>query len=346
MKKLRCCVIGLGRIGYLFHIPAIVAHPQFELVGVSDRSSDRLEEANEAHGVATFHSTEEMLQTLKPDLTIIASPTHFHLEHTRLAFQAGSDVFCEKPMAASLDEADQMIDAMQHYDKKLMVFQPRRLSAEVIALKTILGQNVLGEIYLIERARTDFVQRNDWQSQKKFAGGMLLNYGSHAIDELMFLTQSKLTKQYCGMRKILSVGDAEDVVKIILHSETDAILDIGINMASAIKQNKWTILGTRGSITYDEAGKQFHLRYLEATDLPKLKLQTDLAADNRSYNTMETLPWHDEYIPVPNHSDINAYDCCYEYYALNQPPFLPIHESRELMRILFDCERIASEPAK
>jgi len=84
---------------------------------------------------------------------------------------------------------------------------------------------------MIKYARSSYIRRNDWQTQKRYGGGMLNNYGAHAIDQLLYITGSKAADISCRLRRIATLGDADDVVKAVIETDNGIILDIDINMA-------------------------------------------------------------------------------------------------------------------
>ena len=152
MRALRTAVIGLGRVGWRFHIPSILGHEGFELVAVVDPLPERRDEAitefasRSRSGIEAYANHISLLDAVALDLIVIASPTPFHAEQAIAAFERGVDVFCDKPIAPSLQEADRMIAAMEAYHRKLMVYQPHRLRIETIALKASLEQDLIGPV--------------------------------------------------------------------------------------------------------------------------------------------------------------------------------------------------------
>ena len=65
-------------------------------------------------------------------------------------------------MAATLAEADSMIEAVQAHGRKLMMYQPARAGTDVVSLQGILARGLIGPVYMIKYARTNFTRRNDW----------------------------------------------------------------------------------------------------------------------------------------------------------------------------------------
>ena len=350
MKKLRTALVGIGRIGWDFHAPEIQKHKGFEFVAVVDPIQERLDESHERFGVAGYKNYIEMLDELSPDLVVIASPTHFHADQIIAVFERGIDVFCDKPLTPNLAETDRVISAMKAHQRKLMVFQPYRTRLEFIALREIIAQGIIGPVYMIKYYEGMYRRRNDWQAFKKFGGGMLNNFAVHSIDALLHLVSSSAVRVTCALRRIVSLGDAEDVVKMIIETENDIILDVDINMADAHTHEKWHVFGKYGEITLEEieehegdeinpAEQNFHLRYFDPEKLMQIQVSEDLAAPDRRYGTGEVIPWQEKEISLGDYQPIGFYQKCYEYFAQDAPPFVPIAETREVMRVLEICRR-------
>jgi predicted dehydrogenase len=355
MRVLRTAVIGLGRVGWQFHIPNILKHDGFELVAVVDPLSERRSEAQQAlvaqgkrrsganGGMRTYPDHAALLDSTELDLVVIASPTPFHAEQAIAAFERGVDVFCDKPMAPTLGQADAMVAAMEKHGRKLMVYQPHRASAEIVALQEIFCQDLIGPLVMIKRAVARYDRRNDWQAFVQHGGGMLNNYGAHYIDQLLYLSNSTARRVACSLRSVASLGDADDVVKALIETDSGVILDIDINMASAHPMAPWQILGQRGSIILDQEDNAWQVRYFRSTDLSELALQEGLAARDRRYGSGEQIPWREARWSIAGSRPIRFYDTCYAYFGLDEAPFVPIAQTREVMRVLDECRKSAAQ---
>jgi predicted dehydrogenase len=331
MKTFNTAVIGLGRIGYLVHIPLINEHEGFEL-----------EEAFAKYNVPGYTDLDAMLDNEEAlDLVVIGSPTHLHADQAIAAMEHGVDVFCDKPVAPDVVQTDRMIEAMRRTGRKLMVFQPHRATAEVAAARHVIESDLLGPIFMIKRERSSYVRRNDWQSLKKYGGGMLNNYGAHLIDQLLYLTGSKAAKIACHLRSIASLGDADDVVSALIEMESGVVCSLEINMAAAQSLPSWTIMGKRGTAVFDDEKQVFNLRYYLEKELSDLQLNSGLASDGRRYDNLDRIPWHEAQVAVADFSQLDFYDRVYDYFALGEKPFVPIQETREVMRVIWECRRYA-----
>lgn len=344
MKRLRTAVVGLGRIGWNKHIPEIRAHStQFELVAVVDTSIERLEEARNKYAIEGYTGLKEMIDAVHPDVVVIASPNHLHEEHACTAMAMGCDVFLEKPMAHTYESAKAIADCAEKTGRKLMVFQPRRASATTNQLKDIIDSGKIGKLSSIQVTRCGYVRRADWQAYRKFGGGMINNYGPHYIDGLLYMIRERIQRIFCTASVVASAGDAEDVVKILLESESGIVMDIDINQAAAISHPEWLICGQYGAIISVDEGsnQQFCIRYYDPNAIPAITASDDLAAKNRSYNNDVPIPWVEEVIPLDNSYEISFYDKLYEYVALDQPSYVPVEESLYVMELIRECRKNA-----
>lgn len=340
MKILRTAISGLGRIGWQYHLPEIAGHDGFELVAAADPLPERLAEVKERYGIRGYADFGELLAQEALDLMVIASPTVFHAPQAIAAFEQGVDVFLDKPMAPCLAAADSIIDSMQKHGRKLMLYQPVRATPEFLAVKAIIGRGLIGDPYMIKRAESGYDRRNDWQALKKYGGGMLNNYGAHYLDALLSLAGSQAVRISCSLRKIASLGDADDVVKALIETANGIILDMDINMAAAFRLPKWMILGDKGSIKLDDDGSLV-VRCLDAGALPGSACKEELAATGRLYGNQDKPDWLEEKVAVADFQPIDYYDQCYAYYALGEKPFVPVAETREVMRVIEECRKAA-----
>lgn len=333
-NALLTAVVGLGRAGWYLHIPEIGKNDKYLLVAAVDPLDERLDEARSEFGINVYKNCEELFTNEKLDLLVIASPTHLHTSQAVLAFEKGVDVLCDKPMADSPEGAAQMVSAMKEHGRKLTVYMPNRTYPETVALKEIMAMDLIGPIYMIKRAWTRYRIRVDWQAFRKYGGGELSNSGTHFIDQLLYLSGSKLKNYNCLVRKIISRGDAEDVAKLVMETENGMILDLDINMAAAYPITPWQVLGKRGSIIKDEENDAWVVKYYEEGGDANIGLQNNLAADGRSYCDDQDIPWQEKTFKVSQFDPVSYYDLCYDYFALNKKPFVPAEESVTLMKMI------------
>ena len=338
MRQLRTVVAGLGRIGWQFHLPEIATHDGYALVGVVDPLAERREEARVEYDAPGFTDLGSCLARVDADLVVIASPTPAHAEQAELAFAAGCDVFCDKPMAPDLVTADRMVAAAEQHGRLLMIYQPERGRRAVVCLRSILAQGLIGDVYLIKHSRTLYRRRHDWQAWSRFGGGMLNNYGAHLIDACLYVAGSPAARITCHLRTIASLGDADDVVKAVIQTESGVLLDIDINMAAAQPIGpQWQVFGVHGSLILEDETNSWQARYLDPAQLPPLAPEEGLAAAERRYGSGEELPWREATFALEGVEPVDTYARAHDFYTGVGEPLVPLTESRELMRVLDAC---------
>lgn len=342
-KKLRCVVIGLGRIGWLFHLPQIRKQPGFELAAVVDPDTQRLQEARQEFAVPLTLRNCAEVPLGEIDLAVIASPTHFHCAQAHYFLERGVDVFCDKPMALSWAEGEAMAECAARHGRRLTVYQPHRVTSDCLTAQQIIASGKLGEIYQIYRSCHNYSRRNDWQALTANGGGMLHNYGAHYIDQMFYLGGDSCARVACETRQILTLGDADDMVRALITGRSGCLYDLDINMASAISMPRLALYGRLGTAVTRDDGS-WRLRYCPADQLPEINLHEELAAAGRRYPA-EKLPWQEENLTaVPADADA-FYRHVFSYFAEGGKPLVPIAETLEVMRTLDLCQAAAVRAA-
>jgi len=184
----------------------------------------------------------------------------------------------------------------------------------------------------------NFVYRNDWQSFKKYGGGMLNNSGAHSIDAAMYLSGSTAKRVCSHMRSVASSGDADDVVKILIETVNEITIDIDINMAAAVELPHLIVFGNCGAISENWRGDSRYLtvRYFDPLEQNKKAADDKTAAEGRKYVTSKPENWKEEEYLI-EHEKKSYYDKCRDYFAFGEKPFVDVAETREVMRIMNEC---------
>ena len=340
-NTIRTLLVGLGRIGWSTHLPALIAHPGFKVSAVVDPVEERLTECKKTFGIAGFRTIEEAFQNKQFDLTVIASPTCFHAEQTVCALNNGSHVFCDKPAAMNLNEFQKMKEAAEKNNRILTVFQPMRIDRHNLFLKELISSRKLGKIFLVKMLRERFSCRNDWQAMRKNGGGMLLNYGSHMVDQANYLFNGAGKILTCTADRILSLGDADDVVKLLLRYN-DVTVDIDINQAAADSVFRYAVFGSKGSAILPVSGNEWKIRFHNAPDKILTQLNVDLSAPDRKYPADER-EFSAEYCSAPELASAESryYENLYKVLTANEKLLNPLSDTENLIRMIDEAGVIA-----
>ncbi len=336
-RKLRIGVAGLGRIGWQFHCKTLGSHPDWQLVAAADPAPERRADAEQAYGCRTFAKVEEMFDAAALDAVTIATPTHLHRQHALAAMKHGLHVMLEKPMAADFKDAQAIVRAATKSGRILTVYQPHRAYAYFQHIKRIIDSGKIGQVYHIRRGTFRFVRRDDWQSLTKFGGGMLNNYGAHALDQLLALTGYDVAKVFCNLRRVASLGDAEDVVKIVYQTRQGVIGEADVNQATPANPFDIEVYGTRGTIT--RKGNELTVRYISPGRLKAKKLNTSLASANRAYPSDDDVRFNTKVIPVNRKYEVDVYGDLARAIRTGAEPLVPARQTLEVMRLMDRCRK-------
>jgi predicted dehydrogenase len=194
---IRWGIFGIGSIAQRGMGPALNKAGNTKFVAVCSRSMERAKEfAAKYKAEKTYDSYEKMLRDPELDVVYIATPNNLHTEHTILAAEAGKHVLCEKPMALTVQDGENMIQACNKNKVKLgVMFQNRYHSAHFEARRYI-ESGALGEIYLAKAQLCRGFARGSWKGWRKdpmMSGmGAIVANGVHPLDLLRFLLDSEI----------------------------------------------------------------------------------------------------------------------------------------------------------
>ena len=284
-------IAGLGRSGWSIHANLLKQLPEhFQVAAVADAEEARRQEAEEAFDCAGYESFNGLLDNDRVELVVISLPSFLHADLTVQSLQAGRHVVCEKPMADSLPAAQRMVEAARHSDQVLSIFQQRRYNPDFRKVQEILASGILGRIVQIRMTEHRFGRRWDWQTLKQYGGGTLNNTGPHYLDQALQLFGPAEPEVFCKLEKTLSLGDADDHLKLVIKAEGQPTVDIEISSACAFPGESWNVMGTQGGLWGN--GGQLRWKYFDPQNLPPRTLDTR-PTPNRSYNR-DDIPWQED----------------------------------------------------
>jgi len=245
-------------------------------------------------------------------------------------------VLLEKPMALHLGEAQAIVRAARARRKVVTVYQPARLGAAHQQLLRLIGSGRIGPVVRVQAGLFSYVRRNDWQALRRYGGGMLSNYGAHAIDEVLALIGYDVRRIFCQLQRVATLGDADDAVKVVLQTRTGVLGDVDISQASAISPWRIIVWGRYGAIR--QQGDVFHLRYLRPEKLPPRTLNRSLASAGRKYPT-EDLPFIEEEVKTDPALAVDVYADLAQAIREGTPPYVRPEATLAVMRVIERCRR-------
>ena len=191
MKKIRVLVVGCGHMG-TSHAKAYRAHDGFEILGLVSRSEKSRNTLSDLIGGAdTFSDYEEALEITKPDAVSINTYPDTHGEFARKALERGCHVFIEKPLATTVEEAQELVALARERGLKIVVGYILRVHpswAKFVELAQGLGKPLVMRMNLNQQS-----SGANWGTHKQIMNSMspIVDCGVHYVDIMCLMTGAK-----------------------------------------------------------------------------------------------------------------------------------------------------------
>jgi scyllo-inositol 2-dehydrogenase (NAD+) len=215
MKKLRCGVIGLGRLGSRHAANLAGQISGVELLAVSDSSPQALTRFQSVYPqVQVFHDYQALLALKDLDAVVIASSTSMHYQMVADSIRAGKAVFCEKPLTLDMAEALTLKALAEERKAFVQLGFMRRFDKGYVKAKQRIESGAIGNpISLLGISRDPSCPPLDFA---KTSGGLVFDMCVHDIDLCRWFSGSKATEVYAKggvlrYEKLRSVGDIDHV---------------------------------------------------------------------------------------------------------------------------------------
>jgi len=245
--KIRTAILGYGRNGSSMHAGPVERNDAFEMTAVCDIDAERRKLAEERFGCAVYEDYGEMLEKEGLDLVCVVTRSDQHCEMACDCLNAGVNVLVTKPWAANVAEAERMIACAEGSSKKLMPWLPARWGCDLRRLQELMAEGAIGKVFLIRRVVSSFATRCDWQTERRYAGGYVMNWGAHIVDPPAVLMNSRVESVYGKMRQTINPGDTEDLFMAIMTLADGTIVQAEYTVSAEAIPN-WFIQGDRGTI--------------------------------------------------------------------------------------------------
>lgn len=195
----KVCIISCGMIANSAHIPAFKMFPDdYEITAVFDINEAVAKDTADRHSIKNWYTdAKKMLKEQKPDVVSVCVPNCFHKEYTLLALSYGANVLCEKPLAVTYKDAEEMFDCAKKNGKILMACQSMRFTPDRLGAKEYFDKNGTEDIYYGELSRIRRRGIPFWGTfhmKKISCGGAFIDIGVHMLDALVWLMGNKKVK--------------------------------------------------------------------------------------------------------------------------------------------------------
>ena len=271
MAELKIVVAGAGFVTRVAHLPGFRAAGA-PVGAVCDVDEDRARALAQQYEIPRVYGDwRQMLAQEEPDIVSVCLPNALHCEVTLAALKGGAHVLCEKPLATSVTEARAMFDAAHRCGRHLMAAHHFRFDVAAQAIKKGVDSGALGEIYYSEATALRRMGIPSWGAyhQRSLAGGCLMDYGVHALDQTIWLagnpnplSVSAVMQQRFGQRPEIVAAwganawdpkcfDVEDFAAAFVRFQDGSSMVLRTSWAAHIAKDQFSslLLGAEGGAT-------------------------------------------------------------------------------------------------
>lgn len=243
---IQTAICSFGMSGKLFHAPFIHANPNYNLYGVWERSKKIAKEIYPE--VKSFDTLEEMLADESIELVIVNTPNITHLEYAKKVLLAGKHVVVEKPFVVTAAEGNELIELASKQQKKITVYQNRRFDSDFRLVRSVVKENLLGEIGEVSIRYDRFKDKPSPKVHKETPGpgvGLLYDLGSHLIDQALQLFGKPLSV-FADITILRPFSKVDDYFEVILYYERKRVI---VKASNLVREGlpAYVLQGSKGS---------------------------------------------------------------------------------------------------
>ncbi|MGQ0636491.1 MAG: Gfo/Idh/MocA family protein [Planctomycetaceae bacterium] len=254
MQELRFALVGAG-FWSRFQLAGWRQAGGATCVAVCDVDLSKAKALAREFGVQrVYNDAEQMLKHEALDVLDIVASIEAHAPLVRLAAAHRLPVICQKPMASSLREAEEMVDVCRRAGVRFLVHENNRWYNTIRELRKVLDQGTIGRLF---RARVEYNNAcTPFANQpylKDVEHLILADMGSHILDVARFLF-GEATSLYCQTRQVYPGIRGEDVATVIMNMGRETSVTCELSYASVFEHDPYpeilvTVEGERGSVT-------------------------------------------------------------------------------------------------
>jgi predicted dehydrogenase len=266
VKTLKAGIVGAGRMG-ITHLALLGSQPNVNVVAIAD-DSQLMNRALTRYrpDIRLFTDFTKMLKEAELDLVLIATPPHLHAPMIDASLDAKLSVFVEKPFTLSAEESRRLTARSREVPGTYQVGYVNRFNDVFMTVKQLIDEGILGRLFtfrsdMFGRTVTRPSSSSGWRGKRETGGGCLYEFGSHAIDLMVYLLGRPALVKGTSLTSVFST-DAEDMVctNVVYSNGLTGSLTVNWSDESFRKPtNKVEILGEHGKILADQHQLKIYL---------------------------------------------------------------------------------------
>lgn len=252
MQSIGVVLIGAGNIAQNIHLPILAAMPGVKLLGIADRQISKARILAERYKVPhAVRTAEDALAIPGVQAVVVTTSTDGHHDVALQAIQAGKDVFVERPVGRTLQEAMDIKVAAQEHNVQVMVGMNHRFRPDVVNMKNAVDRGDIGPVFYVKAGWVK--QRSTdarWLAQAdKSGGGVLIDLGITVIDMILHVFNFGRVRSVVGSSFHHETKSVEDVVVAMLHFENGSVATVETSWSLMRAEDLYycNVFGKKGS---------------------------------------------------------------------------------------------------
>lgn len=254
MNTLRIGAIGAGGFG-LFALQQFLQIPGVQLAGIAGTYREAALAVARRFGVPDLVEVNALLASPDVDLVYIATPPFLHYAQALAALKAGKHVICEKPLALTVAEADELVALAQAKDLLCIANLMQRYNPLYESVRQLVESRVLGEClhgWFENYASDEGLRAEHWFWDRKLSGGIFIEHGVHFFDLFEgWLGQGEVV----AAQRVLRPGSGiEEQVQCTVRHASGALVNFhhSFTQPSRMDRQEFRLLFEHGDVTLEE----------------------------------------------------------------------------------------------
>jgi predicted dehydrogenase len=256
-------VIGCGGFG-LFALQQFAQMPGIRLAGMAGTARPAAQAAARRFGLKDIVDVERLVGSADVDLVYIATPPFLHFEQARLALSAGKHVISEKPLAMTVDQADELVALSKKNDLLLIANLMQRYNPLFEKVKQLVERRILGEPlhgFFENYASDENLPAEHWFWDRTKSGGVFIEHGVHFFDLFAgWLGGGEVVSAEVSRRDVTGL---EDQAQCAVRYPHGVVVNFyhGFHQPGRLDRQECRLVFERGDVTlYDWVPTRNHIR--------------------------------------------------------------------------------------
>jgi perosamine synthetase len=259
-RSVRIGIVGCGQIGR-WHLDSYKKDPRCEVVAFADTDFARAQKFAEEVGANAYRSHQEMIEKEALHGVSVCSVPSTHRDIALDLFEAGINVLCEKPLAISVLQAQEMYEKAKEKKLLLLTAFKFRFHDEVVKAKELIAKGNLGKILNFRLMFGGYLDMaGSWYARREFSGGgVVMDNGPHAVDLIQHLVGDiESVSAEVGHHQGIEV---EDTAELIVRSKDGTVGFVDLSWSIPVPSKTYLeIYGEDGAMQLDSQGISYKLK--------------------------------------------------------------------------------------